>query len=573
MIKKYIYSLILMAAMSLTFVSCVADIEANSKSVFDYTDNDVKSYGDLFEVFWSVMNQRYCDLTEQAGTSSVDWDQVYAQYKPQFDSLKTFSQGSEFTQAEIQADNEKAKKYFDDIVGNIIDQHFYVKVTLPVSHSSTETVLFDSELRKRDTYVHLSYRWGYLKNHLSLDGTAFAYGTPGSLYMFGGFLKNHPDIYYLGFSEFSIIENCYYTYKEDYLPVNKENSYHLDQQTIIEELSMSGDPKEKYAKAAQEAVTLLSAIDQYLASEDVQTACKKMTAYSNDRDYYGMWECAKKAGDDAPGIIKNLTNTNDVTEVTKQITKAMERDSTCQAICADGDFEEWYSAALAQYLCHERELNAFWTDLMFTYNHPLVEAYRRKFLEPLAAGKINKLILDVRGNGGGNVADTRLLTDFLVSRSAVYCYARKKEDNNPYGYSPWVPQQISVTSSSLGRDIPTVVLIDNHSASMSESTTLILKSQGDHVKTVGRNSCGALCMLTDENSSNNGGWIGKVTSYLEFYMPFMMTKDVNGNVLEAVGITPDYTLPAMTDEEISKMVLEPASFKDRDMDKAIEILH
>lgn len=572
MIRKYIHSLILMAAMSLSFVSCVADIDTNSKSVFDYNDSDVQSYGDLFEVFWSVMNQRYCDLNEQAGTSSLDWDQVYAEYKPKFDSLKTFSRANEFTQTEIQADNVKAQKYFEEIVDKIIDQHFYVKVTLPVSHSSTETVTFYSTLRDRDEAVPLAYRGGYLKNQLNLDGTAFGYVTSNDFSMMGGYLKNHPDIFYLGFSEFSISENCFYTYGKDYLPVNKESSYHLDQQTILEELGMPGVPEVKYAKVAEEAVGLLSDINQYLASEEVQAVCKKMTAYNNDGDYYGLWDCAKKAGDDAPGIIQDLTNTGDVTDVTKQIMEGIKQDSTCQAICSDESFLEWYSVALAEYLCHEREFNAFWTDLIFTYKHPLVEKYRRYFLEPLVAGKINKLILDVRSNGGGAVADTRFLTDYLVNHSAVYCYARKKEDNNPYGYSPWVPQQISVTSNSLGRDIPTVVMIDNYSASMSESTTLILKSQGDHVKTVGRNSCGALCMLTDDNSSSNGGWIGKVTSYLEFYMPFMMTKDVNGNVLEVAGITPDYAIAPMTREEIVKMVREPASAKDRDMDKAIEIL-
>lgn len=80
--------------------------------------------------------------------------------------------------------------------------------------------------------------------------------------------------------------------------------------------------------------------------------------------------------------------------------------------------------------------------------------------------------------------DTRLLTDYLITQSAVYAYVRKKEDNNPYSYTPWIPQKITVTPKSLGRNIPTAILLDNYSASMSEVTTLILKSQGDHVKTI-----------------------------------------------------------------------------------------
>lgn len=92
--------------MSLT--SCVADNDANEKSISDYSDTDVKSYGDLFQVFWSVMNQRYCTLNEQSAVSSQTWDQVYKEYKPKFDALKTFQHTPAFTQQEIQEDNAKA---------------------------------------------------------------------------------------------------------------------------------------------------------------------------------------------------------------------------------------------------------------------------------------------------------------------------------------------------------------------------------------------------------------------------------------------------------------------------------
>ena len=98
--------------MSLT--SCVADNDANEKSISDYSDTDVKSYGDLFQVFWSVMNQRYCTLNEQSAVSSQTWDQVYKEYKPKFGALKTFQHTSAFTQQEIQEDNAKAEQNFQE---------------------------------------------------------------------------------------------------------------------------------------------------------------------------------------------------------------------------------------------------------------------------------------------------------------------------------------------------------------------------------------------------------------------------------------------------------------------------
>ncbi len=574
-IKTIAASLFILISLSFALAGCVADSEANTKSIYDYTNNDVKSYGDLFEVFWNVMNQRYCDLNEQPDASSLDWNQVYGEYKPKFDALKSFQATSEFTQSEIQADNAKAQQYFTEIVGKIIDQHFYIDVMLPVSHGSYETVRFSSTLYSKDQHFHLSYRWEYIKSQLKLDGTAFGYsynvGGDTDLFMEGGFLKDHPDIYYLGFSNFTITSNFYHTYKQEYLPVNAESTYHLSQQIIVnkaKELVASG---EKCVRIVQEATALLSAIDNYIASDNVQALCKKMVAYENGGDYYGLTNYAQNAGNNAPYILINLQPQDDISGVIEQIDALIKKANSCQAICSDSNFQSWFVRALAQYLWHEREFNNYWSDLVFTYYHPLVESYRRYFLEPLKEGKINKLILDLRTNGGGMVADTRFLTDYLVSHTATYCYMRKKENDNPYGYSPWIPQQIVVTPSSLGRDIPTAILLDNWSASMAEMTPLILKSQGDHVKIIGRNSAGAQSLL-NSNTSTNGGWKGNVTSYLNFYMPITMTKDADGNLLEAVGITPDYPVEAMTEEEINDIKNNTSSARDRDMEKAIEVL-
>ena len=297
-----------------------------------------------------------------------------------------------------------------------------------------------------------------------------------------------------------------------------------------------------------------------------------MAAYSNQGDYSDLYTLASEAYEKSPNLLKLLPITADASGMGEQIRQKLQGDARYQQMLSASGFANWYCQALADYLWHERELNAYWSDLKFTYNHLCVEGYRRLFLEPLAKGEIKKLILDFRGNGGGSVIDTRLLTDYLITQSAVYAYVRKKEDNNPYSYTPWIPQKITVTPKSLGRNIPTAILLDNYSASMSEVTTLILKSQGDHVKTIGRNSYGAQAMLTSDNEASNGGWIGNVTGYLYFYMPFSLTKDAQGNLLESVGITPDYLLDEMTQEEKEKLYQNDASAVDRGLKKAMEVL-
>ena len=569
---RCLFAFLLATTTGMSLTSCVADNDANEKSISDYSDTDVKSYGDLFQVFWSVMNQRYCTLNEQSSVSSQTWDQVYKEYKPKFDALKTFQHTSAFTQQEIQEDNAKAKQYFQEIIDKIIDQHFYVKITLPVSHSSTETVRFNSTLRNKTEYFPLNAHWNYTRNQLNLDGTAFGEITSDGFCIMGGYLKEQPGTYYLGFNKFALYENCFHEYQKTYLPSNAASTYHLDATTI------TGKAKELIAdaanreKAEQQAKNLLTRLDSYLSSDDAAKVCEKMAAYSNQGDYSGLYAFASEAYEKSPNLLKLLPVTSDASGIGEQIRQKLQSDGHYQQLLSASGFANWYCQALADYLWHERELYAYWSDLKFTYEHLCIEGYRRLFLEPLAKGEIKKLILDFRGNGGGSVIDTRLLTDYLITQTAVYAYVRKKEDNNPYSYTPWIPQKITVTPKSLGRNIPTAILLDNYSASMSEVTTLILKSQGDHVKTIGRNSYGAQAMLTSDNEASNGGWIGNVTSYLYFYMPFALTKDAQGNLLESVGITPDYLLDEMTGEEKEKLYQNESSAVDRGLKKAMEVL-
>ena len=435
-----------------------------------------------------------------------------------------------------------------------------------------ETVRFNSTLRNKTEYFPLNAHWNHTRDQLNLDGTAFGEITSDGFCIMGGYLKEQPGTYYLGFNKFALYENCFHEYQKSYLPDNATSTYHLDASKITDKAKELITDAGKREKAEQQAAQLLADMDNYLASDDAAKACEKMTAYSNQGNYSGLYALASEAYEVAPGLLKLLPITADASGMGEQIRQKLQGDTRYQQMLSASSFANWYCQALADYLWHERELYAYWSDLKFTYNHLCVEGYRRLFLEPLAKGEIKKLILDFRGNGGGSVIDTRLLTDYLITQSAVYAYVRKKEDNNPYSYTPWIPQKITVTPKSLGRNIPTAILLDNYSASMSEVTTLILKSQGDHVKTIGRNSYGAQAMLTSDNEASNGGWIGNVTSYLYFYMPFSLTKDAQGNLLESVGITPDYLLDEMTGEEKEKLYQNDASAVDRGLKKAMEIL-
>lgn len=55
-------------------------------------------------------------------------------------------------------------------------------------------------------------------------------------------------------------------------------------------------------------------------------------------------------------------------------------------------------------------------------------------------------------------------------------------------------------------------------------------------------------------------------------MPFSMTKDAQGNLLEGKGITPDYPLDPMSDEEVNALYHNAPGAIDRGLAKAMEIL-
>lgn len=559
--------LVLLATLALS--GCVKDGDEASKSVSQFSDSDVKSYGDLFEVFWTVMNQRYNYLNEQQGDNTLDWEQVYREYKPKFDALQTFDQGKKWTVEQILADHDKAKQYFSEIVGRVIDQHFRVKVMLPITHTTFDEVTFRSSLRDDgETGFPLTRRCDFIFDQMGESQDVFGQ-TSGAFAMVGGYLKSAPDIYYLGFSGFSLSVNCTHAYQMNYLPNSADNVYSLSAQEITTQARKQIADAEVRDEAERLAQKFLARMNGYMNSPDVALAVAKMKAYSEKGDFEGLTAAARLAKMSSPFF---LSNTEGLATVVSELSVRLSTDDEYRILTSQVDFFEWYVGRMAEYLCYTREYETFCSDISYTCEHPLIEDYALHFLRPLQDGKIKKLILDFRGNGGGYVSDTHLLTDYLVNHSSVYAYIRMKEDSNPYSYTPWVPQSVAQTKRSIGRDLPIVVLLDKGSASMSETTTLILKSQGDHVSVVGRNSAGAFAMLGG-GEAPNGGWTGNVTSYLNFYMPFMAVKDSQHRLLEGVGITPDFPLAPLADSERKAVEENLPMAVDRGLKQAIEVLN
>ena len=104
----------------------------------------------------------------------------------------------------------------------------------------------------------------------------------------------------------------------------------------------------------------------------------------------------------------------------------------------------------------------------------------------------------------------------------------------------------------------------------------MLKSQGKHVTVVGGYSAGATAGLGDSDQFN-GGIRGKVSDYLEFYMPLLAMQDATHTVIEGIGIKPDLLVDPLTEDEVRELLKQNGyewfdTHIDRTLKQAIEVL-
>ena len=169
----------------------------------------------------------------------------------------------------------------------------------------------------------------------------------------------------------------------------------------------------------------------------------------------------------------------------------------------------------------------------------LVQREAEKFAEK----GVNKVILDLRGNGGGYVSAAQDLLSLWIDGKAVYSQKSKNAGDT-----------VSYASSgkALLKDMKTIVLINGSTASASEIVAGALQDYGK-ATIVGEQSYGKGVVQSLLNLSNGASL--KVTT-ADWYTP-------NGNSINLAGITPDIEVGRSYDD-INKM-------RDPQLDKAKEL--
>ena len=210
--------------------------------------------------------------------------------------------------------------------------------------------------------------------------------------------------------------------------------------------------------------------------------------------------------------------------------------------------------------------------------NPKVKAAIDNFFTQLTNPKVTSLIIDVRGNGGGSIADLNFLLGRLVSEPLKIGYTRSKSGTGRLDYTPWADAIVKPWYAfPSGFSKPIAVLADGLSVSMSELTTMTIKALPNTIF-VGDTTWGANGPLTQNTDFNAGsfnfGYIGSNIQsgynyyYGNVYTSSCMFKYKDNKIYEGQGFPPDYVVKVTPDQ----IFLPNDVVDDPQLNKAISLL-
>lgn len=146
------------------------------------------------------------------------------------------------------------------------------------------------------------------------------------------------------------------------------------------------------------------------------------------------------------------------------------------------------------------------------------------------------VIIDMRSNGGGYLADIYHVLSVLLEEDLHIGYSRNKEGSGRLDYGVWVP--LVIPEDNLGRtiDVPVVAMADLQSVSMSELTSLAVSFMPNGC-VIGERTFGGTGPLYGNYNFTYGGEFKN--ECIHVYSSTSMVKDVNGAILEGIGVMPD----------------------------------
>ncbi|MBN9385008.1 MAG: hypothetical protein J0H74_29905 [Chitinophagaceae bacterium] len=154
--------------------------------------------------------------------------------------------------------------------------------------------------------------------------------------------------------------------------------------------------------------------------------------------------------------------------------------------------------------------------------------------------EIRSLVIDVRNNAGGNLADLNFLLGSFISKPLAFGYTRYKNGNGRLNYTPWIPAYVMPKKNSKALTLPVIVLADSYSISMAEATVMAIKAMPNSYF-IGETTWGATGPISDEALYYGGPF--SVYNYFSVYTSSAEFKYIDGRIYEGKGFPPDIPIP------------------------------
>ncbi|WP_316822478.1 S41 family peptidase [Pedobacter gandavensis] len=151
---------------------------------------------------------------------------------------------------------------------------------------------------------------------------------------------------------------------------------------------------------------------------------------------------------------------------------------------------------------------------------------------------IKGIILDLRGNTGGNIVDLNFFAGKLVNQDRTFGYTRGKTGLGKLNYLPWQESKLK-HDTDYQVQVPIILLADSFSASLSEIMMLALKSDQNLI--IGEQTFGATGPISNAEIFNSGPF--DIGSFLSVKTSAVEFKGIDGKFYENVGISPDIMVP------------------------------
>jgi carboxyl-terminal processing protease len=160
---------------------------------------------------------------------------------------------------------------------------------------------------------------------------------------------------------------------------------------------------------------------------------------------------------------------------------------------------------------------------------------------------VKGIVIDMRGNGGGEVNDLNYLVGRMITKPLTVGYTRAKNGIGRLDYTPWAPAIVTPQAGAVNIIVPIIALADHFSVSMAELTTMAIKTLPNG-KFIGTTTWGANGPLAPGVYFNGGQFTVGSSSfgnkgYMFVYTSSTMFKYLNGNIYEGKGVPPDIWVP------------------------------